>query len=125
MKLLKFGWLVGLLSLLPLPALANPETCLNKKLQSPSMKIYDEANHLSQVEYNGIRYHWIWLSASKLPGKRFQDVPTVIAENDSGHCAMLLHDPSGMIRSQRDVELLLSKPVSDLFVKEAQRKQKE
>lgn len=122
MQILKLGLFVGVLPLLVLPAHANPDSCLNKQLKAPGMEIFDKAEQRSQVEYNGIRYHWLWLSASKLSGRRFQNIPTVIAENDSGYCEMPLYDPSGAIRSQRDVEQLLSKPVSDLFVKASQQK---
>lgn len=122
MQISKLGLLVGFLPLLALPAYANPEGCLNKQLETPGMEIFDKAEHRSQVEYNGIRYHWLWLSASKLPGRRFQDIPTVIAENDSGYCEMPLYDPSGAIQSQQDVEKLLSKPVSDLFVEKSQKR---
>ncbi|MGR3279890.1 hypothetical protein ACSYAD_33080 [Acaryochloris marina NIES-2412] len=121
MQNLKLVFFVGFLTLWSLPAHANPENCLNKQLQSPGMGIFDKAVQRSKVEFNGVRYHWLWLSASKVSG-RLQNVPTVIAENDSGYCEMPLHDPSGAIRSQTDVEMLLGKPVSDLFVEESKKR---
>lgn len=121
MRFSNFGWFVGFLPLMALPAYANPESCLNKQLEAPGMEVFDKALHRSQVEFNGIRYHWLRLSASEVSG-RLQDVPTVIAENDSGYCEMPLHDPSGAIRSQEDVEKLISKPVSDLFVEASQQR---
>lgn len=116
-QLLSLLFIVSL-GVVPLPAHASMETCLNKLLQTERFKSYSpfqEAEHRASIEHNGLRYHWIYLSRRE--GRR--EIETVITENNLGYCDVALFDYGLNYETQEQYVKALGKPVMDKFIEVA------
>lgn len=95
---------------LALPARADVESCLNQQLQS-NLGVA-EVEKAEQIEHEGIRYHWIHVQI-----KNGRMIRTVIAENNTGHCALVMGDMGHNISTIEQYEEALTKPIADKFYK--------
>lgn len=99
------------------PVLANPEACVNKVVQRKDLSRYgfDTATQVSEVEHDGIDYHWINLFYSDRKSEG-SGIASVFATNRQGLCKLIFIDISGPLSSIEDYQKVLGKEVTEKFM---------